>query len=301
MPGIEPMHALTFYIVDVFAQEKYAGNQLAVFRNCSHLSDLEMQRIAREINFSETTFILSETQREGGFDVRIFTPREEVPFAGHPTLGTAHIIRQEILHLNSGKIVLKLKAGQIPVTFGNDVGGENIYWMKQIEPTFGRQFDSDTISAVLNLNQSEIDDRFAIEEVSTGLPHIIVPLRSLESLKRARVDKEKYFKLIDNNWAKAVAIFCPQPHKPENNISVRMFGDYYGVPEDPATGSGNGCLAAYLVKHRYWGQNNIDIRAEQGYEIGRPSLLLLKADENEGKINVRVGGQAITVAKGEFV
>ncbi|MGA2060786.1 MAG: PhzF family phenazine biosynthesis protein [Thermoguttaceae bacterium] len=295
------MSGLTFYIVDVFAEEKFAGNQLAVFRGGGALADVEMQRIAREMNFSETTFILSETQRDGGFDVRIFTPREEVPFAGHPTLGTAHIIRHEIKHIAAGKIVLNLKAGQIPVTFVDEEGNANIYWMKQIEPVFGRQFSPEIISAVLSLRQSEIDDRFPIEEVSTGLPFIIVPLRSLESLKRARVDKEKYFDLIENNWAKSIAIFCPEPHKPKNNISVRMFGDYYGVPEDPATGSGNGCLAAYLVHRRFWGQNKIDIRAEQGYEIGRPSLLLLKADEKEGKINVRVGGKAITIAKGEFV
>ncbi len=295
------MDALSFFIVDVFAEEKYAGNQLAVFRGGGALADVEMQRIAREMNFSETTFILSETQRDGGFDVRIFTPREEVPFAGHPTLGTAHVIRHEIMQIAAGKIVLNLKAGQIPVTFGDDAGKENIYWMKQIEPVFGRQFSPEIISAVLNLKQSEIDDRFPSEEVSTGLPLIIAPLRSLESLKQARVDKEKYFHLIQDNWAKAILVFCPRPHRPQNDISVRVFGDYYGVPEDPATGSGNGCLAAYLVRRRYWGQDKIDIRAEQGYEIGRPSLLLLKAEEKDGKIDVRVGGQAITVAKGEFV
>jgi len=294
------MDALTFHIVDVFTEEKYAGNQLAVFRCGKGLGDIEMQRITREMNFSETTFILSETQREGGFDVRIFTPREEVPFAGHPTLGTAHIIRHEILQIAAGKIVLNLKAGQIPVTFG-DGENENIYWMNQIEPVFGRRFSPETIAAVLSLKEGEIDHRFEIEEVSTGLPHIIVPLRNLESLKRAKVNKDKYFELIKDNWAKVIAIFCPEPHKSENDISVRMFGDYYGVPEDPATGSGNGCLAGYLVRHRYWGQQIIDIRAEQGYEIGRPSLLLLKAEEKDGKINVWVGGKAITVAKGEFV
>ncbi len=295
------MSSVTFCIVDVFAEEKYAGNQLAVFRGGIGLADAEMQRIAREMNFSETTFILSETQRDGGFDVRIFTPREEVPFAGHPTLGTAHIIRHEIMHVAAGKIVLNLKAGQIPVTFGNDAGQEDIYWMKQIEPVFGRRFDPGIIAAVLNLKHSDIDGRFPIEEVSTGLPFIIVPLRGLDALQRARVDKDKYFALIQDSWAKSIAIFCPQPHKPENHVSVRMFGDYYGVPEDPATGSGNGCLAAYLVRHRFWGQNIIDVRAEQGYEIGRPSLLLLKAEEIDGKINVTVGGRAITIASGRFV
>lgn len=295
------MGTLIFYIVDVFAEKKYAGNQLAVFRGGGALSDIEMQRIAKEMNFSETTFILSETQRNGGFDVRIFTPGAEVPFAGHPTLGTAHIIRKEIQQTNTEKIVLNLKVGQIPVTFSDDADKDNIYWMKQIEPVFGRRLNQESVAPVLSLAACDIDDRFPIEEVSTGLPHIIVPIRSLESLKRARVDKEKYFELVKDNWAKAILIFCQEPHQPQNDISVRMFADYYGVPEDPATGSGNGCLAGYLVRHRHGGRDKIDIRSEQGYEIGRPSLLLLRAEEKDGKIDVWVGGKAITIARGEFV
>jgi len=117
------MGKLPFFIVDVFAEEKYAGNQLAVFRSGNTLADIDMQRIAKEMNFSETTFILSEAQREGGFDVRIFTPLREVPFAGHPTLGTAHIIRKEIVPESAGKVVLNLKVGQIPVTFTDSNGG----------------------------------------------------------------------------------------------------------------------------------------------------------------------------------
>jgi trans-2,3-dihydro-3-hydroxyanthranilate isomerase len=295
------MGSLAFYIVDVFAEEKYAGNQLAVFRGGGALSDIEMQRIAREMNFSETTFILSEIQQDGGFDVRIFTPGAEVPFAGHPTLGTAHIIRKEIQQTNAGKILLNLKVGQIPVTFGDEADNENVYWMQQIEPVFGRMLNPELVAPVLGLAPSDMDDRFPVEEVSTGLPHIIVPLRNLKSLKRARVDKEKYFALIENAWAKPILIFCPEPHESQNDISVRMFADCFGIPEDPATGSGNGCLAGYLVRHRYWGQAKIDIRSEQGYEIGRPSLLLLRAEEQDGKIDIRVGGRAITIAKGEFV
>jgi len=206
------MGRLSFYIVDVFAEEKYAGNQLAVFRSGNTLADIDMQRIAKEMNFSETTFILSETQREGGFDVRIFTPLREVPFAGHPTLGTAHIIRKEIVPESAGKIVLNLKVGQIPVTFGSVVEHETTYWMQQIEPIFGKTLSAEVIAPVLNLSASEIDDRFPIEEVSTGLPHILVPLRNLESLKRARVAQDKYFQLIENRWAKPILIFCPQPH-----------------------------------------------------------------------------------------
>jgi trans-2,3-dihydro-3-hydroxyanthranilate isomerase len=296
------MEKMPFYIVDVFAEEKYAGNQLAVFRNGNALTDNEMQRIAREMNFSETAFILSETTRDGGFDVRIFTPGEEVPFAGHPTLGTAHIIRTEILNQgNVSEIKLNLKAGQIPVSFNDSVGQGTICWMRQIEPVFGETISAKIIAAILNLNPGDIDERFPIEEVSTGLPHILVPLCGLDSLKRTRINKDKYFEFIKNRWAKPVLIFCGEPQNPQNDISVRMFADCFGIPEDPATGSGNGCLAGYLVRHRYFGKDEIDIRSEQGYEIGRPSLLFLKAVEKNGKISISVGGKAITVAKGEFV
>jgi trans-2,3-dihydro-3-hydroxyanthranilate isomerase len=291
------MRRFSFYIVDVFAEEKYAGNQLAVFRGAQGLSDREMQQIAREINFSETTFILSETTRDGGYDVRIFTPGEEVPFAGHPTLGTAHVIRNEIARDVVDRIVLNLKVAQIPVTFGND----GIAWMRQIEPTFGKQFSMKMLAPMLGLELDEIDARFPIEEVSTGLPHILVPLKTLRSLKKARVNKDRYFEFIKNTWAKPIMIFCPEPHEKHNDLSARMFADAFGIAEDPATGSGNGCLAGYLVKHRYFGKPAIDIRSEQGYEIGRPSLLYLKADENDGRINVFVGGRIATVARGEFV
>jgi len=290
------MGKLTFYIVDVFAEKKYTGNQLAVFRRAEVLSSDEMQHIAREMNFSETTFILSEEQRNGGFEVRIFTPKEEVPFAGHPTLGTAHIIRNEILQGKAEKVFLNLKVGQIPVTFSQD----GYCWMKQIEPTFGQQHKPETIAAILGLDVAEIDARYPIEEVSTGLPFFIVPLKSISALKYSKIDKEKYFDLIKDTWAKGILVFCPETHEPQNDISVRVFVDYYGIPEDPATGSGNGCLAGYLVKHRYFVQKIINIRSEQGYEIGRPSLLLLKAVRGDANINISVGGKTIIVAQGEF-
>jgi trans-2,3-dihydro-3-hydroxyanthranilate isomerase len=287
----------TFHIVDVFAEKKYAGNQLAVFRNAGKLTSEEMQKIAREVNFSETTFILSDKPSDnGGFDVRIFTPKEEVPFAGHPTIGTAFIIRNEILKGKADSLTLNLKVGQIPVTFSAD----GYCWMKQIEPTFGPQHKAEILADVLGLETAELDDQFPVEEVSTGLPFFIVPLKSIASLKKAKVNKEKYFDLIKNTDAKGVLIFCPETHEPQNNISVRVFVDYFGVPEDPATGSGNGCLCGYLVKHRYFGQEKIDIRSEQGYEIGRPSLLLLKGAQNSSGIDIQVGGKSMVVAQGEW-
>ena len=291
------MNRLSYYIADVFAEKKFAGNQLAVFRNAGKLSSEEMQAIARETNYSETTFILSDKPRDGGFDVRIFTPKEEVPFAGHPTLGTAYIIHDEILQGKTNVVILNLKVGRIPVAFSQD----GYCWMKQIPPTFGQQYKPAALAHILDLEDSDVDDRFPIEEVSTGLPFFIVPLKNIAALKKARVDKEKYFDFIKNATAKGILVFCPETHEPQNDISVRVFVDYYGVPEDPATGSGNGCLAGYLVKHRYFGKETIDLRAEQGYEIGRPSLLLLRAEGQDDNINISVGGKSIIVARGEFV
>jgi trans-2,3-dihydro-3-hydroxyanthranilate isomerase len=287
----------TFYILDVFAETRYAGNQLAVFRHAAGLSSDEMQQIARETNFSETTFILQDEPRDGGYDVRIFTPGEEVPFAGHPTLGTAHIIRNEILKGKADAIVLNLKVGKIPVTFARD----GYCWMKQIEPEFGKRHPAESLAAILNLSIDDIDGRFPVQEVSTGLPFFIVPLRTLDALKSAKINRDKYFAFIKESWAKGILVFCPQAHEARNDISVRVFVDFFGVPEDPATGSGNGCLAGYLLKHRFFGKDSIDLRSEQGYEIGRPSLLLLKAEQQGQKIHISVGGKSVTVAKGEFL
>jgi len=291
------MKKLSFYIVDVFAEKKYAGNQLAVLRAAEGLSGEEMQAIARETHFSETTFILRDEPRDGGWDVRIFTPGEEVPFAGHPTLGTAHVIRGEILKGKAEAVTLNLKVGRIPVTFGRD----GFSWMKQVEPEFGKQHPAAGLAAILNLPVEDIDPRYPVQEVSTGLPFFIVPLKTLATLKAAKVDRDRYFAFIKDTWAKGILIFCPQAHEAGNDVSVRVFVDCFGIPEDPATGSGNGCLAGYLVRHRYFGGDSIDIRSEQGYEIGRPSLLLLRAGADGNHIHIAVGGKSIIVAKGKFI
>ncbi len=173
--------------------------------------------------------------------------------------------------------------------------------MKQKSPTFDRIFEIKEIMAILNLQEKDIDDRFPIQEVSTGLPFIIIPLKTLNAMKRAKVKKDEYFEFIKDTRAKTLFLFCPQTYRQVNDLNVRMFADFYGIPEDPATGSGNGCLAGYLVKHRYFEKKYINIRVEQGYEIGRPSLLFLRAEEKEGVIDVSVGGSVLMIAKGEFL
>ncbi|WP_338452924.1 PhzF family phenazine biosynthesis protein [Niallia oryzisoli] len=291
------MGKINYSIVDVFSQGKYTGNQLAVFKNAENISGSKMQQIAKEINYSETTFILSDSKKDNGYDVRIFTPNEEVPFAGHPTLGTAYIIQNEILGEPIESLILNFKAGQIPVSFDKQ---EHILWMEQNKPTFGRILDTNKVSDVLNIDKEYLDDRFPIQEVSTGLPVIIVPLKSLEAVKKVRINKEKYFELIENTDAKAIMVFSPETYNSDNDLNVRDFADYFGIPEDAATGSANGCLVSYLVKYQYYGKSEVNIRVEQGYEMKRPSLLFLKASDENGEITVYVGGKVEKIAQGEW-
>ncbi len=290
-----------FYILDVFAEKRYAGNQLAVVREGQRYADEEMQKIAREFNFSETTFILSENETDGAYGVRIFTPERELPFAGHPTLGTAWVIQREILGHEVDRVTLNLKAGLIPVDFSYQNGEAAELIMRQLQPEFGNEIDPARIAPVLQINESDLNPRFPVLEVSTGVFDLIVPLRTLDAQKRVKIDTAAYYNLIEGLSAKAILTFCPETYDPNCRLNVRFYADYFGVPEDPATGSANGCLAAYLVKQRYFGEESVDIRVEQGIEIGRPSVLHLMAEKTAEGINIRVGGRVIMVAKGELV
>ncbi|EKQ70149.1 phenazine biosynthesis protein PhzF family [Leptolyngbyaceae cyanobacterium JSC-12] len=295
------MTNLSFYIVDVFAETKYAGNQLAVFTNAGTLSSDQMQAIAKEVNFSETTFILSPEQRQGGYDVRIFTPAKELPFAGHPTLGTAFVLQQAVIQQPIEQVNLNLPVGQIPVTIAVQNAEPDVLWMKTNPPTFGKTVTAEAIAPVLTLLPEDIDLRFPIQEVSTGLPFLMVPLKSLDALQRIHINTERLMMLVEALQAKQVFVFCPETRHPVNQFSARMFAPLLGIPEDPATGSANSCFAGYLVEHNVLGSEAIAARVEQGYEIDRPSLLRLKAEKKNGKIAVAVGGTVVMVAKGEFV
>jgi trans-2,3-dihydro-3-hydroxyanthranilate isomerase len=295
------MGSLHFYIVDVFAEEPLSGNQLAVFINTGSLTDRNRQQLAREMNYSEITFIESTELRDGGYDVRIYTPEKEVPFAGHPVLGTAYVIQRELVRSAVDRVTLNLKCGPIPVDFAYRGGEADILWMHQPAPSFGKRLDAPDVAGVLGIAQPEIDDRFPIQEASTGFPFILIPLRRLDSLKRCSVNLDLYYQLIERAEAKALLVFCPETYSPENQLSVRVFADYYGTREDPATGSANGALAAYLLNYRYFGEGDVSARVEQGYEIARRSLLFLRARHREGEISVSVGGRVQPFARSEVL
>jgi trans-2,3-dihydro-3-hydroxyanthranilate isomerase len=289
------MTSLEFYIVDVFTiGKKYTGNQLAVY--IGNPSTEVMQQLAKEINFSEITFITSTEMENGGYNVRIFMPEVEVPFAGHPVLGTAYIIRNEIIGEAVDNINLNLKVGQIPVTFADD----GVIWMQQNPPVFGPEFDVEQVARILNVDVCEIDTRYPIQEVSTGMPFMIVPMVSLDAVNRARVNLDRLRARLGAYDTIGPAVFCAETVHAENDIHVRVLDDIYAAPEDPATGSANGCIASYLIKHNYFDSQKISIRSEQGYQIGRPSLLRLEAEQTADEIMVRVGGEVELVAHGRL-
>jgi trans-2,3-dihydro-3-hydroxyanthranilate isomerase len=286
---------MRFHFVDVFTERRYAGNQLAVVESLGELTDSEMQQIAAEMDYSETTFIESFEEREGGYDVRIFTPNEEIPFAGHPTLGTASVIREQT---DAGKEVnLNLGVGQIPVRVERD-GDRETLWMTQQAPAFGEKLDHGMLADVLSLSEQDFDTSWPVQVVSTGLPTIVVPLENRASLEQAEINGQAYDAIVEDREAKNILVFCPEPRDDANDLAVRVFARYYGVPEDPATGSSNGCLAGYLAHHGYGNGTDIDLRVEQGYEMGRPSLLNLRADVSG---TVEVGGEVVSVAQGELL
>jgi len=292
---------IPFYIVDVFARKRFTGNQLAVVLVPPHVSSEQMKEIAREMHFSETAFVDPASALDNTYPVRIFTPEHEVPFAGHPVLGTAFVIREMIMKHPENEIVLDLQVGLVPVSYCLEIGKPSVFWMKQPEPVFGKTFEPAEVAQALSLPESALDTRFPIEEVSTGLPFIIIPIQSREAVKAARISMDIYEKLISTSEAKALYLFCNEPYDPENTLNARMFGPYYGIAEDPATGSAGGCLMAYLHKNQYDSELPPVVMIEQGYEINRPSLIYGKVEENGGKITVEVGGSVFQVAKGELV
>jgi trans-2,3-dihydro-3-hydroxyanthranilate isomerase len=255
------------------------------------LNAARMQDIAREMHFSETAFINPVAQSDGAFDVRIFTPVHEVPFAGHPVLGLAFVIRQKILKEPAEELVLNLAAEKIAVSFEGECGAGGILWMRQKSPLFTREFEAGAVARVLSLKKGAIDQRYPVQEVSTGLPFIIVPL----------VSREVYDALIRTTTAKAVLVFCRVPYLAKNTLNARMFPDYFGVPEDPATGCACGCLAGYLFRNRYFDEVPPVIQVERGCEINRPSLLYCRAAQTGDRIDVDVGGNVILVARGELL
>jgi trans-2,3-dihydro-3-hydroxyanthranilate isomerase len=288
---------LSFVQYDVFSSQRFAGNPLAVFLDGRSLSDAEMQSIAREMNLSETTFILpreTAVERERGVRVRIFTVQEELPFAGHPTLGTAFALRQLS---RAPEIVLDLNAGQVPVRFEEPPGQPVFGEMTQPEPQFGSRHDREAVVRAAGLRDGDIDPSLPVETISTGMRFTIVPLRGLEIMRRLQVDLAGSAEYLGQFGGKFFYFVTRETVDSSARLHARMM--FYNG-EDPATGSAAGCAAAWMVAH---GVIQSDERAliEQGVEMQRPSHIFVRASLRDDRVvNVRVGGNAVEVLRGEL-
>lgn len=257
------------------------------------ISDEEQQKIAREINFSETAFILSDKQNNGGFDVRIWTPNVgEMPFAGHPTLGTAYIIHNEMEHGKGNDVKLNLKVGQIPVTVT-----DNGMTMRQNTPEFGEYINKSEISEIYGISSEDIRDDYPVQWVSTGLEAVIIPLKNREALLKLTCDQIKFKAYVDRH-PKCYFNHLFFVDMGDKKIAARCLMEDF--VEDPATGSANGDLAGYLMKHGYFGEDEVIYTVFQGEDMGRPSVLYIHVSLKEDEWLIEVGGNCFIVAEGDW-
>jgi trans-2,3-dihydro-3-hydroxyanthranilate isomerase len=298
--------------IDVFTSQRLEGNPLAVFTDARGLSDSEMQGLARETNLQETTFVLPRdpaTEREQGIKVRIFVPEEEIPFGGHPTLGTAMVLRNlrmarsdsRVDHAKDGSsVLLELKVGKVPVDFREDASGSVVGEMHQVEPVFGPVHDRNTIAALLDLSPSDISSDAPIQSLSTGLFFVIVPIKNLSTLQRLTVAPRKAYDYLSRQKLPGLSDFYYVSRDTgDSAIGLRSRG-IFSTSEDPATGSAAGCTAAWMVRYGI-ARPEQTVHILQGVEIKRPSHIFVRASKDGDSVkNVRVGGHAVEIMEGTF-
>jgi trans-2,3-dihydro-3-hydroxyanthranilate isomerase len=282
--------------VDVFTDRALTGNALAVFPDGRGLSTDQMQAIARETNLSETTFILpgdAAAEKENAVRVRIFTVQEELPFAGHPTLGTAFVLRG---HSGAAEVRLALNVGTVPVRFEDRPGQAAFGEMTQKNPEFGNIHEPEEIAEVTGLSPADFDPSVPIQTVSTGLPYTIAALRSLRTLQNLRLDVQRASEYLAPSGAKFFYFVSRETVDPKARLHARML--FYNG-EDPATGSAAGCCTAWMVAHGVAASDE-RVMIEQGLEMHRPSCIFVRATKKDNQVaNVRVGGNCVEVLRGE--
>ena len=292
---------LPFIQMDVFTSVALEGNQLAVFTDGRGLTDTEMQAIARETNLSETTFILpgeASTERDRGVPVRIFTTTEELPFAGHPTLGTAMVLYHRAVQNggNAEEVALDLKVGRIPVRFSTR-DGLPFGMMTQRDPEFGKKHSREEVARAAGLAIDDIADDVPIQTVTTGNPFAIVPVKSLAVLQKLSPTWANLKVYLEKTDAKFLYFVSRETLDPAAKLQARMI--FYNG-EDPATGSAAGPCVAWAVQYGVIAPDQ-QVLLEQGVEMKRRSRIFFSAGRNGDKIvNVRVGGHAVEVVRGEF-
>lgn len=297
-----------FWTADVFTDRAFAGNPLAVVGDAAGLSTEQMQAIAHEFNLSETTFVLPPESKEHTFRLRIFTPAKELPFAGHPTVGSAFVLA------HAGRI--KLGPDVTTIVFGENVGPVRVdirafngkpvssqLWVAQV-PEFGPAAPaSESLAVALGLDPEDVldDDRDRPASLSCGTPFLYVPLRSLEAVRRARINWEWWNRTMNTRWTEAAFVFAYETEAKDATVHARMFAPAFGVDEDPATGSAAAAFAGYLARREQLTAGSAHWVIEQGIELGRPSRMEVEADAAGGKLTaVRVAGPSVVMSEGHL-
>ncbi|MEL1255292.1 PhzF family phenazine biosynthesis protein [Flavobacterium sp. DGU38] len=284
--------SLPFYIVDVFTDKKYAGNQLAVFLDAGNLSSEEMQIIAREINFAESTFVTNLDFKNNSADLRIFTPEHEMQFAGHPIIGTSWVLMNKIFDNSPDEIKLNVPIGPIAIH-----KKEDLIWLKAAQPRFWDVFSKEDFTSFSNLKVSDFENQYLIQEVSTGSAFVIVPLNSKRALENLVLDKDKTDEWLKRNCKtshRALYFYCIE----DSEIISRMLCiEHNQLVEDAATGSASTCLQAFLLKYH---SPEIETINHQGDYIGRPSQIYFKGKLTDNEFDIKIGGKTQFIAKGEW-
>jgi trans-2,3-dihydro-3-hydroxyanthranilate isomerase len=296
---------LLFVQVDVFTERVFGGNPLAVVFEAAGLSDAEMQAIAREMNCSETTFLLPPTRPDCEARVRIFTPARELPFAGHPTIGTAWVLATEqLLPPNTHRFNLEEGIGPVEVTLEGEPARPSFLWMRHGEARFGPELINRAgFARALGLAESDLLTGAPICTGSTGNPFLYIPLRDREVVDRARLDVPALLAAQGEGPNLGVFVFAPDSDPKAGRVYSRMFAPHTsGIPEDPATGSASGPLGAYLVERGLVAPaDTVDIVSEQGTRMGRPSFIRIRVGMSAGRIReILVGGSVVPVIEGRL-
>ncbi len=294
--------------LDVFTSRTFGGNQLAVLTDARGLSTETMQAIAKEMAFSETTFVLPNERPDTDIRMRIFTPGNELPMAGHPTVGSAFALAWEkTIPAGTARWVFGLNIGPTPVEIEWRDAAPRFVWMVQQQPAFGAVIgDVQAAAAMLGLDAKDLQHPdLPIEEVSCGVPFLFVPLATREAVDRAAADRVAISRLCRACGLedRAVFVFTPEPGADKATVYSRMFAPVFGIYEDPATGSASGPLGAYLVRHRVVPRERADrILSFQGAAMGRPSWIHIDIGTTGEEITrVRVGGESVLVGEGELI
>ena len=296
-----------FCTLDVFTDTRFGGNQLAVFPDARGLDSDQMAVIAREFNLSETAFVLPPENPAHTRRVRIFTPASELPFAGHPTIGTAHALAA-LGHIpltgDLTKIVFEEGVGPVPVSIRSR-GGVPVFAELSVAKLPETGTPPPSRSALADLLSIEVADltggTWSPQSVSTGVPFLFIPVRDRNVLKRVRVKPDRWDAILKASWAPEVFVFSRDPEREGSHIRARMFAPGMGIGEDAATGSAAAALGGYLAARDPAKDGTLRWVVEQGFEMGRPSMLEVEVDKKGGAITaVRVGGQSVLVSRGEF-